>query len=177
MLTLSEYSEQAEVVCRIGIADGAVVSRPDRLRTSGLGSCVGLVVYDVFTGLSGMVHVMLPIAPVDFTERLRVDGVKPQKYADSAVLWLVSELQNRGSTIHSLRAKMAGGAQMFASAGRSDVLRVGPRNVEAVETALTDCCIPLLAKDVGGTEGRTIEFDSQTQLLSVRTAKSGTFTI
>ncbi|QSO54985.1 chemotaxis protein CheD [Alicyclobacillus curvatus] len=174
---MSLYGEQAQVVRRVGIADGAVVSRPDKLRTAGLGSCVGLVVYDWKSGLSGMVHVMLPVAPIHVINGSKVDGQKPQKYADLGVSWLIEQLQSEGAQTGNLRAKMAGGAQMFASAGRSDVLRVGPRNVEAVENALASYSIPLLAKDVGGREGRTIEFDTETQLLSIRTAKSGTFTL
>lgn len=31
---------------RVGIADGAIVSVPDKLITMGLGSCVGIALYD-----------------------------------------------------------------------------------------------------------------------------------
>lgn len=169
MLTVPVQDENAAVQ-RIGIADGAVVSRPNRLRTSGLGSCVGLVVFDLQSGVAGMVHVMLPVAPPHSSGR---DLNKPQKYADSGVRWLVGELQGLGVSVRQLRAKMAGGAQMFASLSASDILRVGPRNVEAVHEQLQFHRIPVVSQDVGGTEGRTIEFDSQTQTLMVRTAKSG----
>lgn len=33
-------------VVRVGIADMNIVTEPDTIRTSGLGSCVGVVLYD-----------------------------------------------------------------------------------------------------------------------------------
>lgn len=167
--------ERPEMVQRIGIADGALVYRPMRLRTSGLGSCIGLVVFDVFSGMAGMVHIMLPVAPTE--PKPNQQQAKPQKYADLGVEWLVREMQNEGAALSRLRAKMAGGAQMFTFAAKTDILRVGPRNIEAVRIALDGFGIPIVSEDVGGKEGRTIEFDSQTQMLMVRTAKSGIVTI
>ena len=37
--------EQGQVV-KVGIADMNIVKAPDTIRTSGLGSCVGVVLYD-----------------------------------------------------------------------------------------------------------------------------------
>ena len=44
-----------------------------------------------------------------------------------------------------LKAKMAGGAQMFQFASGGDMMRIGPRNVEAVRKELSrlehsSCC-------------------------------------
>lgn len=156
------------LVVRVGIADGAVVRKPQKLRTNGLGSCVGVVLYDAEVGVCGLVHIMLPQSP-DGKQKL-----SPMKFADLGVVWLVNELQRAGARRNRLKAKIAGGAQMFSVAGGSDLLRIGPRNVEAVETALSQCSIPLIAKDVGGSQGRTIEFDSVSNLLAIRTAMKGT---
>ncbi len=35
-----------ETVVRVGIADMDVVKAPNSIRTAGLGSCVGVVIYD-----------------------------------------------------------------------------------------------------------------------------------
>jgi chemotaxis protein CheD len=150
-------------VKRVGIAEGAVIHRPWRLRTLGLGSCVGLVVYDVVAGVAGMVHVMLPQAP-----RTTVDN--PEKYADLAVPWLVHHVLREGAERTRLQAKLAGGAQMFTTRGSSPALRVGERNVASVLQALTEVRVPVVAQDVGGSSGRTIEFDTETTQLWVRTA-------
>lgn len=41
---MTNLEDKKEV--RVGIADAAVVSTPDRLITLGLGSCVGIALYD-----------------------------------------------------------------------------------------------------------------------------------
>jgi chemotaxis protein CheD len=45
---------------KVGMADMKLCRPPDKLTTLGLGSCVGVVLYDTSTKISGMVHVMLP---------------------------------------------------------------------------------------------------------------------
>lgn len=157
-------------VIRVAIADGAVARASDHLRTTGLGSCVGVVLFDSRRGLSGMVHVMLPNAPIAGTDR-------PAKYADAGVDWLVDQLHKAGAKSSELRAKIAGGAQMFNTQSTNDVLRVGPRNVDAVLASLNRLEIPLLAADTGGSVGRTIEFEPATETLWIRTAFKGQYGI
>ena len=65
----------------------------------------------------------------------------------------------------SLKAKIAGGAQMFQF-GSSDTIRIGPRNVEAVKKELKRLSIPIIAEDTGGSSGRTIEFNPSTSMLN-----------
>lgn len=157
-------------VIRVAIAEGAIAFAPDRVRTTGLGSCVGVVLYEHHKGLSGLVHVMLPSAPASGTDR-------PTKYGELAVDWLRTQLCEAGANPLLLRAKIAGGAQMFSNQLSSDVLRVGPRNVEAVTAALARLQIPITASDVGGHIGRTIEFEPETEVLWVRTAFQGAYAI
>jgi chemotaxis protein CheD len=159
-------------VIRVGIAEGAVVQSPGRIRTTGLGSCVGVVLYDNWAHYCGMVHVMLPAAPENGAVL-----ASPSKYADTAIPWLVEELLSAGCTLCNLKAKLAGGAQMFSAAIKSDLMRIGPRNVEAVLQALEITGIPILAQDVGGNVGRTIEYDPVTETLQIRTALRGIYTI
>lgn len=169
MLGMSVEEKDIDVT-RIGIAEGAIARLPGHLRTTGLGSCVGVVLFDRGADYSGMVHVMLPVAPGN-------GSGAPMKYADTAIPWLVQELVAAGCNVKSLKAKLAGGAQMFSAAIKSDLMRVGPRNVEAVQQALELAGIPVLAQDVGGNVGRTIEFDPVTETLQIRTALRGIYTI
>jgi chemotaxis protein CheD len=67
-----------------------------------------------------------------------------------------------------LKAAIAGGAQLFQF-GVSSSLDVGARNVEAVVDALRKAGIPLQAKDVGGSVGRTLRLVSDNGLVVVRT--------
>ena len=45
---------------KVGMADLKVCKAPDALTTLGLGSCVGVALYDPVTKVSGLLHCMLP---------------------------------------------------------------------------------------------------------------------
>lgn len=155
-------------VVKVGIADMNIVTSPQIIRTSGLGSCVGVVIYDASKAIAGMAHVMLPDSSLARNGRLSI-----AKYADTAIEKLVADLIMHGARSSLLKAKIAGGAQMFQFSSTSDMMRIGPRNVEAVKQQLERQRIALVAEDVGGNSGRTIEFDPKTTILSIRTVNKG----
>lgn len=95
-------------VVRVGIADMNVVKAPQTIRTSGLGSCVGLVLYDSYAQIAGLLHVMLPSSSLEKTDRINV-----AKFADTGVRALIERLEAEGAGTRILKAKIAGGAQMF----------------------------------------------------------------
>ena len=66
---------------------------------------------------------------------------------------------------------------MFQLEPRNDVMRIGLRNVQAVERELHRNSVEIAAKAIGGHNGRTIEFDPQTAILKVRTINEGIKTI
>ena len=156
-------------IVKVGIADMGVVKGPHLIRTSGLGSCVGVILYDLPGELAGLVHVMLPDSTL-----AKTGTINEAKYADTGVVVLIRQLLKMGAQRHHLKAKIAGGAQMFQFASSNDLMRIGPRNVEAVEQELKKHGIPLVAKDVGGNNGRTIEFNPKTGMLQIRTVNRGT---
>jgi chemotaxis protein CheD len=162
-------SKTVEVI-KVSIADLNVVHAPKLLRTSGLGSCVGIVIYDLALRLAGMAHIMLPDS-----SQSRQDPINRCKYADTAITDLISMIQSNGGNKYTLKAKIAGGAQMFHFASGSDALRIGPRNTEAVLDNLAFHRIPVVAKDTGGSMGRTIEFHPETGKLKVRTVNKEEF--
>lgn len=158
-------------IVKVGIADMNTVSSPDLIRTSGLGSCVGVVVYDQYRELGGLAHVMLP------DSSLSKNGTRTlnlAKFADTAVVELVSRLLKQGARQSTLKAKIAGGAQMFQFTSNSDMMRIGPRNVEAVKRQLLTLQIALVGEDTGGNSGRTIEFNPKSGILSIKTVNKGT---
>ncbi|MCM3123288.1 MULTISPECIES: chemotaxis protein CheD [Bacillaceae] len=157
----------AEII-KVGIADMNIVKVPDLIRTTGLGSCVGVVLYDQGAELAGMAHVMLPDSLLSRTEPLN-----KAKFADTAIKELLELMIQSGARQAGIKAKIAGGAQMFQFSGSSDMMRIGPRNVEAVLQELKEFRIPLMAHDVGGNSGRTIEFDPKTGLMQIRTVNKG----
>ena len=143
-------------VIKVGMADLNICHSPDAITTLGLGSCVGVVLYDKGRKIAGMVHVMLP----DST-KVRQNQNKA-KFADTGIDLLIEMLQKEGSVKSALTAKIAGGAQMFAFNSNNAMLRVGERNVEAVKTKLNSIGIRILAEDTGLNYGRTVEFYPET---------------
>ena len=155
-------------IINVGIADMNIVRPPYRIRTAGLGSCVGVIIFDPFKEIAGMVHIMLPDSAIATSGQLNV-----AKYADTGVMELVRKLEKEGARVSLLKAKIAGGSQMFQTKKGNNLMRIGPRNVEAVKEMLSQLHIELLAEDCGGQNGRTIEFNPKTGLLSIRTVNKG----
>lgn len=153
---------------KVGMADWNIAAGGGVLKTTGLGSCVGLTLYDGTVRIAGMAHIMLPSSEI-----AREDGFNRAKYADTAVSDMVEKLTASGASIRRMVAKLAGGAQMFAFAGHQDTMRIGPRNVEMCKMLLDQLGIPLIAEDTGANYGRTIEFDSDTGVLTVRSVQFG----
>ncbi|MBP3038386.1 chemotaxis protein CheD [Bacillaceae bacterium Marseille-Q3522] len=152
-------------IIKVGISDMKIVTAPDFIRTSGLGSCVGIVIYDQMREIAGLSHIMLPDSKL-----AKQDSINIWKYADTAIPELIRKLVNAGAKKTFLKAKIAGGAQMFQFSTASEIMRIGPRNVEAVKKLLMASNIDLVAEDTGGNRGRTIEFNPKTAVLMIRTA-------
>lgn len=155
-------------IIKVGIADMNVVQSPSLIRTSGLGSCVGVVIYDTQKEIAGLVHVMLPDSSL-----AKADSINIAKYADTGIEELINRLTKKGARLINLKAKIAGGAQMFQFSTQNEMMRIGPRNVEAVKKELQRFRIPIVAEDVGGSSGRTIEFNPSTRKLNIRTVNQG----
>ena len=152
----------------LGMADLLVMKAPVKLITLGLGSCIGLVLFDNVAKVAGMAHIMLP------DSRGLQGSEKVGKYADTAVPALVEAMLKQGAAQSRLRAKIAGGAQMFALPGiNAEFLTVGAKNVRETTRRLRDFGIRLAASDTGGNKGRTIEFSTSNWMLKVKTLGKG----
>ncbi|WNB90379.1 chemotaxis protein CheD [Bacillus sp. NEB1478] len=156
-------------IVKVGIAELDLAVPPDTIRTTGLGSCVGVVLYDEVKKIAGLAHVMLPDSTLAKAASLNIG-----KYADTAIKTLYDMLIKKGAIRRNLKAKIAGGAQMFQFTSGSEMMRIGPRNVESVKTMLAELGIPIIASDVGGSSGRTIEFNPESAQLSIKTVNMGT---
>lgn len=158
-----EYNE-----IKVGIADLNVAYSPDKLITVGLGSCVGIAIYDKGAGLGGLAHIMLP----DSSQFNKITN--EIKFADLAIPILVEDMIKKGAQLKNMRAKIAGGASMFNFSDKSIVMDIGNRNGIAVKNALKTLSIPIVAEDIGGNKGRTLIFDTVSGMLSIRTVGMGT---
>jgi len=154
-------------VIKVGMADLAVCRTPQSLITIGLGSCVGICLYDPIVKVGGLAHIMLP----DSTQARSIQN--KAKYADTAIVVLIDKMLAKGVIKNRLVAKIAGGAQMFNFPGASSIMRIGERNVEAVKKKLQVLNISILAEDTGGNFGRTINFNPDNGKLFVKTINRG----
>jgi len=146
----------------IGIAEQKVARAPDKISTLGLGSCVGLVLFDSIAKVGGMVHIMLPSAPNGSVSN-------KSKFADTAIIELIRLLTQSGAKQRNLKAKIAGGAHMFNNSYNNDIMNVGQRNVDMCRGVLRKNSIPIVSEDTGGSSGRSIEFCCESNVLEIRT--------
>ena len=140
------------MVVKVGMADLNVCASPDSIITMGLGSCVGVVLWDPGSKVCGMVHVMLP------DSKAISQNTNRAKFADTGIEELLEKVLLAGATRSRLVAKIAGGAQMFSVNTNSPTLRIGERNAEAAKEKLKELRIRLVAEDTGDTYGRSVEF-------------------
>lgn len=156
---------------KVGMADYKATKSMGILTTLGLGSCVGIALYDRISKVAGLAHIMLPSS-------LEIkNNSNKAKFADTAILELIKEMVLLGANKKSLVAKLAGGSQMFSFDSNNDILRIGERNVIASRKKLQELNVPIIAEDTGGNYGRTIELNSLDGVLLVKTIGHGVKTI
>lgn len=146
---------------KVGIADMKICRIPDKITTIGLGSCVGVVLYDHASKTAGLVHIMLP----DSTKIK--NNQNKMKFADSGIELLIVKLENMGIKRGNLKAKIAGGAKMFDFSSTTELGSIGDKNIAAVRNTLKNYGIKIISEDVGLNYGRTIVFDPDTEELTV----------
>lgn len=152
---------------KVGMADYKIGRNPDSLISYGLGSCVGIALFDTTNKIGGLAHIMLP----DSTQARSAEN--PAKFANTALPLMLDEMLKMGAIKSRITAKIAGGSQMFTFANATDVMRVGERNVEAVKTLLKGMDIRIIADDTGGNYGRTVELKLDTGIYRVKTIAKG----
>lgn len=153
---------------KVGIADLNLVLDPGTIMTIGLGSCIGIALYDRVLKVAGLSHIMLP----DSTQFKNVSN--PMKFADSAIPILIEKMHKQGCRKQNIVAKIAGGASMFNFSDKSIISDIGKRNSEAVKKTLKDIGIPVIAEDTGGDKGRTMILEASTGKVMLKVVGRGT---
>lgn len=141
------------VVIKVGMADLKTAKAPDSLTTLGLGSCIGIALWDSTTKIGGLAHIMLP----DSTKIRNNSNIA--KFADTGIVELIRQMEELGVPRRRLVAKIAGGAKMFEVSGTTSVGNIGEKNAIASKKVLQELGIPILAEDTGLNYGRTVELD------------------
>ncbi len=151
----------------VRVADWAV-GREGTIVTLGLGSCVAIVVHDPQAGVGGLAHVLLP------SPTLARDRANPAKFPETAVPLLVERLKELGGVHERMRARLVGGAAMFANLASPGMAQMGERNVMAAQAALKAARIPVVGEDTGSDYGRSVYFHLPAGRLEIRSVLRGT---
>ena len=143
-------------VIKVGMADLNTCKDPDVITTLGLGSCIGISLYDPSTKIGGLAHVMLPDSTAIKNNSNRA------KFADTGIEDLLKQVLALGAHKNRLVAKIAGGAKMFEVSGMSNMGNIGEKNAIASKAKLKALGIKLIAEDTGLNYGRTVELHCDT---------------
>ena len=148
----------------VGAAEFHVDRGETILTCLGLGSCIGLALWDPMAEVGGMAHIVLPDS-----RRYRWQD-RPGMFADRAPAAMLATVRGLGAQRATIVAKIVGGASLFFSTGgeQPPLLQVGRRNITAVIGALQRLRLPIVGEDVGGTCGRSVEFSVLDGRLRVR---------
>lgn len=144
------------------------VSRDPRacLVAHGLGSCVGVCVYDPVAKVGALLHAMLP-------ERNGQAPAQATKYVDSGIQQMLSELAGQGAARHRLVIHLTGGAHMLTAPGFKNTLDIGGRNAEMARSILQREGLQVADSDTGGHQGRTVKLYIDDGKVTVRSVGWG----
>ncbi|SMH70831.1 putative chemoreceptor glutamine deamidase CheD [Candidatus Nitrosotalea okcheonensis] len=121
-----------------------------------VGSCVAICLFDLVSKVAGMAHIMLPKKSdgIQFTGKNDIG-----KYADEALSYMVDNMIHKGADPKRIKAKMAGGATIFAHESETNLFNVGPKNIAFLKEILEENNIPLVSEDTGENFGRWVRFN------------------
>lgn len=159
--TSNSIIETLDCELAVGIGECKIGKRA-LMEAFGLGSCIGIVLYDMSTGISGIAHILLPGASQN----------GETKYAETAIETLLEDMIKQGARKSRIVSKFAGGANVFKHINL-EILKIGNRNAISVEETLKKNKIPILAKDVGGEVGRSVMFNPFDGSMIVKYTKGG----
>lgn len=114
-----------------------------------LGSCVAVCLYDGTLGIGGMNHYLLPF--------WNGNGLQSPKFGNISIPKLIETMMAKGATPRTIEAKIFGGASM--NIGSGEAMMIGQKNILVAREILKEYKISLVAEDVGGQNGRKIQFN------------------
>ena len=120
-----------------------------RMVNTVLGSCISVCLFDSTNNIGGINHYMLPL--------WNGKGLASPKYGNIAITKLLQRMLDLGSTKEGLVAKVFGGANQTNSS-----IGVGERNIQVAHEMLRELGIRVVAKSVGGSVGRKLNFNTST---------------
>ena len=136
---------------RVAIIQGehAVVSQPDTVITTLLGSCIAVCLHDPVSHIGGMNHFLLG----EPSPGQSVAAADMNRYGLHAMELLINAMMQKGASRLRLSAQVFGGGNIQAAFGP-----IGSKNAEFALRFLKTEGIPVGQTNVGGTQARKVEF-------------------
>lgn len=125
-----------------------VVSDPDAVLSTILGSCVAACIRDPIAGVGGMNHFLLPGSATASSS-----NGDATRYGVHLMELLINGLLKKGARRDRLEAKIFGGAKTIARFSN-----VGEQNALFARQFLTDENIRIVGESTGGDHGRKLEY-------------------
>ena len=137
----------------VGVGDLKVSStREETLVTYGLGSCIGITIWDPVSRVGGLLHFMLPESQSD----LEKAKDNPALYADTGIPLLFKSAYQLGADKKRLLVRVAGGAQVVDGNG---IFNIGKRNYLAMKKIFWKAGVMIHAEEVGSNVSRTLRLE------------------
>lgn len=158
-----------ENLCRINIGEYQVTNKGGMLVTYGLGSCLGVALFDKEASVAGLIHIKRPA----ISEH---NNARETLFADTGIKSMFDDMRSYGATSCQTIAKIAGGSDMEdipSAVGRG----IGEQNIQQAKETLTKLDITVVDTDVGGTSVRSIFFDGHSGNLTIETEESNQYVI
>jgi chemotaxis protein CheD len=154
----SENQEQQTIYLKAG---EMVFSGEHSAVMTVLGSCLTVTMFHRRSGFAAISHALLPRCPK--RQHCGARCGQQAKYVECIVPWMVRQFNETGAHLREIEVKVFGGADMFSSTGKGGAaLSIGKQNIEAALEAVEKAGLRVLSRDVGGTQGRKIFFNTET---------------
>src|SRR5690606_42048687 len=98
----------SELLIKVGMADLNTAANGEHLKTTGLGPCVGLTLFDPTKHVAGMAQVLLPSSSIS-----REAPINVAKYPDTAKPELIERMLALYANVSRLQAKRSDGSHRF----------------------------------------------------------------
>ena len=132
----------------INLGELVFTKRPERFHLLGIGTCLGIYLYDLKKGNYMISHSVLP------KHRAKDRKIAERDlghFTDVAIKIMIKKMKKLGSRPASIKCKLVGGAKIFNS-----TFEIGKDNIECAKSILEEENIELVAEAIGGTHSRSI---------------------
>jgi chemotaxis protein CheD len=157
---MSLMNEESKII-GVSMSDMKTAVSPSILRSSGIGSCIVITLYDSVNKIGSIAHPMLADPPAG-------ESKNSLRFVENAIDAMISALAKLGRSKDRLEAKIIGGANMFKVFDK-DPDSIGIHNYESAKKKLEKEGIVIVSEDTGGNVGRSVDFDLNTGLVEVKT--------